>query len=288
MAIVETSTKVVKVTRDLVQHINGLQPWNGDRAIIPKIMLQLEQRHQRGLLHTFQWVTATVNSRTKYRINGKHSTTFLLSLPSIPDQFRACVMEFNVANEQELATLWSQFDSAVSARNMRQRIKANLASIKPLKDMQPDFVQSVLGGIGYSMCSGNRMKDTDAALCLLQKPEVQKFILWFHDLTSSKTLTKAPVSAAIWDTYHADETDSKVFWEQVRDASKNTVSQPANRLSHFLAESRIEKNGHHSAGKQLVTLRAVYVKCLHAWNAYRNGSVTDLKYHASAGIPQAL
>jgi hypothetical protein len=32
----------------------------------------------------------------------------------------------------------------------------------------------------------------------------------------------------------------------------------------------------------------MFVKCLHAWNAWRRDTVTDLKYHAQAKIPAAV
>ena len=43
-----------------------------------------------------------------------------------------------------------------------------------------------------------------------------------------------------------------------------------------------------SARSDISSNREVYVKCIHAWNAYRRGKNTDLKYHAQSPIPKAV
>jgi hypothetical protein len=89
-------------------------------------------------------------------------------------------------------------------------------------------------------------------------------------------------------SYQKSRRDANEFWLAVRDGTGATPKSPDRVLNRFLLSKAVigSKTSRHAAG--LVSPREMFVKCLHAWNAWRRDTTTDLKYHAQAKIPAAV
>ena len=81
---------------------------------------------------------------------------------------------------------------------------------------------------------------------------------------------------------------AKEFWTLVKDESAPNRDDPTRVLNRYLLRTALAGGGPASNaahGKKLVDFREMYVKCLHAWNAWRKGETTNLNYYAKADVP---
>ena len=77
--------------------------------------------------------------------------------------------------------------------------------------------------------------------------------------------------------------------EDVRDGAELKKNDPALLLKNYLQMAAISARTVKSACRQeAVTAREMYVKCLHAWNASRSGTKTNLRYLPDAPIPKLV
>jgi hypothetical protein len=109
------------------------------------------------------------------------------------------------------------------------------------------------------------------------------------DSRSSRHLMRSPVVRAMMETYDKDWQSAKIFWEDVRDGAELKKNDPALLLKNYLQMAAISARNVKSAYRQeSVTAREMYVKCLHAWNASRSGTKTNLRYLPDAPIPRLV
>ena len=78
-------------------------------------------------------------------------------------------------------------------------------------------------------------------------------------------MMRMSVIAAMFKTWRMDPEDASDFWLAVRDDSNDEKKSPRRVIYKFLTESKVGR------GARKVSEVEVFVKCLQAWNAYRNG-----------------
>jgi hypothetical protein len=137
------------------------------------------------------------------------------------------------------------------------------------------------------------MPAADRAECLLDEHN-KMFIRWVDKTIGSQKLDahmwRSPVVAAMNATFQKNKKDADAFWTLVRDGSGPNHKSPDRVLNKFLLTKYVNKAGGVTSrsAKALAAPREMYVKCLHAWNAWRKDTTTDLKYHAQGKIPAAV
>lgn len=85
-------------------------------------------------------------------------------------------------------------------------------------------------------------------------------------------------------TYDRAPVVAMQFWSAVRDESAPDRNDPTRTLARFLIRAVVA--GSNVKSKEITTHREMFVKSLHAWNAFRAGETTALNYHSGAPIPK--
>jgi hypothetical protein len=124
-----------------------------------------------------------------------------------------------------------------------------------------------------------------------------EFIVWFNDLIHGtrrtpayRTFNRLAVIAAMLLTYRKDEARATQFWSLVRDETGPSPDQPDRVLARWLATTVMDKGrGSRRGTTAKADGRQFFVKCLHAWNAWRNGEPrAKLQYSPDAPVPKVV
>jgi hypothetical protein len=97
-------------------------------------------------------------------------------------------------------------------------------------------------------------------------------------------LKRASVVYVMMKTWDKDKYAAELFWKSVIDQIDLAANSPMLVLSRYLLTSALGG----SSKLRVSNSREMQVKCIHAWNAYRSGSKTSLKYHPNAPIPKIM
>jgi len=99
-------------------------------------------------------------------------------------------------------------------------------------------------------------------------------------------MRRLPVVYAILQTFTKSQDASDTFWRQVRDGEGLRRSMPTYKLRNYLLTHNYGF-GRGALGVKVSTFHEMTSKCITAWNAYRKGVATDLKYYISKEIPKS-
>lgn len=103
----------------------------------------------------------------------------------------------------------------------------------------------------------------------------------------TKHLQRVPVVCAMMACYDKGQNLARDFWSTVRDESAPDRDDATRTLARFLLRCILSSGrGTTKRDQKSVGFREMYVKCLHAWNAWRKGETTSLAYHVAAPIPK--
>jgi hypothetical protein len=114
------------------------------------------------------------------------------------------------------------------------------------------------------------------------------FALWFQTMLGGVNkrmmhLVRKAVVAAMYGCWSRNKTAATEFWARVRDEDGDKPSCPDRMIGRWLLTQTLSSK--ESARGVKVTDRETYVKCLHAWNAWRNNQSTILRYFPDAEVP---
>jgi hypothetical protein len=126
---------------------------------------------------------------------------------------------------------------------------------------------------------------------MLEHPE---FVVWLSGILTAgregenrqraKHLNRQPVAAAMFATYQRSQSASLEFWTAVRDETDTAPTMPTRKLARYLLTVGVD-SGSGASRIRTVPPREMYVKCLHAWNAWRKGETTNLNYYPDKEVP---
>jgi hypothetical protein len=250
-----------------------------------------------GLFRPVQWATVHCNeTQATYRVNGKHTSNLFAEYEELPQSLHATIENYHCDDLDDVARLYATFDSRTQVRTTNDINRAFAAVDPDLAEIPTKIVNLCVTGIAYSQY-GDKYASRPAAEraeCLLED-DSKSFIGWVHQVLGShnentKHLWRSAVVAAMHATWRKSRKASHEFWLAVRDGTGSTPKTPDRILHRFLL-TRTVNNGTQRAPKKggnLCPPREMHVKCLHAWNAWRRETTTDLKYHAQAKIPAAV
>lgn len=279
------STKIVPLTRELVDNTLHAPRCKGERKLQRKRLGFLGKRLTEGLFYPPRWSFASFNG-TRYRMNGQHSSKILseASEELFPHDMVAIIDEFQVDNDQDLADLFAQFDAKASSRTRGEVVNAHGRIHTEYEGLSQTQLTACATGIVYGLLNGEEVRtipDEDRGRYL---HEYVDFVIWVNEFIKVRKLLRGPVIGAMFRTYASDKYAALTFWRWVRDENHPQVTHSTRVLAEFLKMYPDKKHKKAFAWNS----RAFYVKCLHAWNAYRAGTITVLKYHCNAPIPKVL
>jgi len=76
------------------------------------------------------------------------------------------------------------------------------------------------------------------------------------------------------------------FWIKVKDGENLKKGEPAYKLYNFLKDNYASERQSYQNSYRRATEKEIIVKCIHAWNAFKSNTTTDLKFHGLKPIPK--
>jgi hypothetical protein len=289
--------KTEKVTQSLAIRFRDMDPVPHDRPLNPKRVDAYRKMLAAGLFRPVQWATVHCNqTQATYRVNGKHTSNLFAEYEHLPQPIHATLEHYHCDDLDDVARLYATFDSRTQLRTANDINRAFAAVDPELCELPSKVVNLCVTAISYSIHREEyfRKPAAERAECLLDEVNKQ-FIHWVHEVLAARNeatqhLWRGPVVAAMHTTWSKSRRDANEFWLAVRDGTGVTPKTPDRVLNKFLLTKTVNYGGGATSRKAgaLAAPREMFVKCLHAWNAWRRDTTTDLKYHAQGKIPAAV
>lgn len=286
-------TKTQALTAALAKKYATMQPVPRERPLSPKRIRELTADIQAKKTIVFQWACAQVMGAL-YRVNGQHTSHLFYTNPKlITGGLRVNVTTYECKDMAEVAELYSKFDSGVSSRNAGDVNRVYAGTLESLMDLPTWLVNLCTTGLAYAKWGEKYMgKRREERAQLLTENE--DFILFIQELSRTqgsggfKSMKKGAVVAAIYETYQLSEDISRQFWTAVRDATGVSPDLPDRQLNNFLITTALNSGANITGNKSAASRREVFAKCILAWNAFRRGEVTRLRYAPSKPLPTPI
>lgn len=284
--------KVRKATRTLAEEFAGMtasphdRPLNATRAGVIRVAFEKEK------FRTCEWATAYCEqTKQTYRINGKHTSTVLASMNGeFPKNLSVIVESYKCDTLEDVASLYSTFDTRASVRSTGDINMIYAAICDSLSDVSSRIINFTVSGVAYAIWEdGMHSRSAEERAQLIVSHD--DFCLWFNgimtgtDGSSVNHIKRAAVVAAMLKAWQKSKSAATEFWVAVRDETGNKPDCPDRKLAKFLQTSRIAMSSSTSATR--AGRRETFVKCLHAWNAWRSGEATGLKFYPNSKTPAA-
>lgn len=261
-----------------------------DRPLRPKILKKLKEEAAKGTFRPCIWATCYCKeTKATYRVNGKHSSHVLATLNGkMPKGAMASVEKYECDTASDLARLYASFDYREGARIIGDINKAFAASIPRLAKIPAAIINRCVAGMSYAIWeNGLRHASAEERAELLM--DNVEFVRWLDTFMKeggkSTHLRRSAVTAAIYRTYKKDKAAATQFWSAVRDGSEKDSEHPTRKLYRMLIECKAGGSEGAESGKQ-ISSRAMYVKSLHAWNAWRRNTPTNLRFSPKVATPE--
>lgn len=283
--------KTQRVTEALARKFSEMEPAPDDRPLSENRLRVYQKIIQEGNFRPCQWAAAYCKETGgTYRVNGKHTSTLMSALDPLPELY-ATVEYYECDTLHDVSRLYATYDSKMMARNANDIYHSFAACVPDLKNVARRVIERVPGAITYAVYQDEGRSKTqppDRAEYLLEYPD---FAVWVDKIIGSGVthLGRVPVMAAMFLTYQRAPRIAAEFWAAVRDETGEKPDLPDRKLAKWLllnsgSVSRRQQSTRIDA-RYRIRDREYFVKCLHAWNAYREGSGTNLNYHANAKVP---
>ncbi|HUX65557.1 MAG TPA: hypothetical protein VMV42_00280 [archaeon] len=287
---IEVKTEIVPLTLEITKHYARMTTLKGDRdPDTPKGRIRVAWLFgllRAGLFHSPVWSDVTlVTGRSKakqYRVDGGHSATMLVQAGAdFPEHLNVTLRHFEATMMDEILDLYEQFNPKISTRTTVDLIKNRKAYIPEVAELAPTNISNAVNGVMFHLKARNPHEQYDP-LDLIRP--YSAFIAWCAEFIQHRPLRRAGVAGAIFATYAHDPFKALEFWRMVRDGTGTTPQCPTRTLGMFLQECVLTKSYQKNSDTKWSN-EALYVKCHHAWNAWRRGGTTNLKYHNGAPLP---
>jgi len=300
--------KTAKVTKNLAKSFMEMEPAPHDRPLSERRLQVYAKLLAAGQFRPVTWASAICKETGEvYRVNGKHTSTLLAGLTQMPDFF-VTVEEYECDTLEDVGRLYATFDSKMMSRTANDIYLSFAATCKEIADLPVRVITNAAAGIAYADLGQDVYGKTQPAERAEYLLEHTDFVQWLAAIfgggptlgeqgvrslghTKAGHLYRQPIVAAMFKSWSKHRSDATKFWEAVRDATGTKPNLPDRVLSTFLLTSNIKRQGEWASNarrRQTTSTREVFVKCLHAWNAWRKGESTKLNYYAEAKVPSVM
>lgn len=284
--------KTRKLTRGLAEEFSGMAPAPHDRPLNASRCAIIKRALDMGRFRTCEWAKAYCEeTKQTYRINGKHGSTVLAQMNGdFPKGICVVVEEYECPTLQDVADLYCTFDTRSSARSTGDINLIYSACAAELQEVNRLDINLAVAGMSYGIWEEayRQRPPEERAQLSIANPD---FVLWLVEILTgggekgNKPIRRAPVVGAMFRTWKKSKQAATEFWTAVRDESGSKPDCADRKLAKFLVTSRLTTKPTSTA--KPASQRETFVKCIHAWNAWRSGESTNLNYHASSKSPAA-
>lgn len=292
--------RTVLASRALVDEFVNMDAAPHDRPLSEKRMLVYQRILKNREFRTVTWASAVcLETNNTYRVNGKHTATLLAGFNPLPE-FHVTVERYQCETLNDVAKLYNTFDSTLASRTTSDINLAFAATVRELAGVTPKVINLTVSAATFHRWDEAELRRVPPAERAEQLLDNVNFALWLQSfipkscdggnkkIGSAKHLLRSPVVSAMMATYRKAPRLCAEFWATVRDETAAERDDPTRVLGRYLLVAAIGGGASRAAtGKKMVGAREIYSKSLHAWNAWRKGERTDLKYYASAPLSVA-
>ena len=255
------------------------------RPLSQKTIDMLANEIKTGYFLTGHIAMAILKYKNNYKImvNGQHQCHSVIEV-SIPIEVDYEV--YTCFTPMDLSNLYRRFDNHRS-RSLSDSLspEADALNIHWKRRIIRLIVSAAI--LNENLVSAPKVAKVD----LLQNYKKEGNLLdrLINDGVSCRHILRAPVVWAFIKTFQKNEMDAEIFWRDVRDGAKLEKDSPALTLRNYLMSINAgPPRGFEPCAipKKISSTREIYVKCIHGWNAFREGRKTVLKYTPSAPLPK--
>lgn len=279
------TAETLPLTPELAKKHMDMEPSPTERRIDRARIKYLKEKASAGQLVTFNWAQAKIGEKL-VRMNGQHSSIMLNDLNGqFPEGLHVHLDTYEVDANTDLALLFRQFDARKSSRTASDVSGAYQGLYDDLAEVSLTHAKLAVEGIAFweRYIFGDRTHVGDEQYTIFNLQKHHPFIRWIGELYSVKTpeMQRAPIVAALYATYGANETAAKTFWGQVaRGGVEYEDGAPSTVLDTWLKAAE-EKTSRARPPKPA----EFYQGCLYAWNAYREErEIKDIKFRVDKGF----
>lgn len=288
------SVKKAAFTESLAQWYLSLPSLAGERPLNEGHALALADKMEKGVfLPENSRLSVVKVGNTTFRLNGQH-TSMARTLAKVDGDWSVAnkieVCEYVCETAPDAAELYAQFDWAWSGRTYLDLARPYYAALNYAPASIRD-ITLVAAALAFEKAGWNESArfairgETRYKLPPADAKTSQVLIDMIGDKTNLH-MHREPVVSAILRTYRKDAGGAKVFWPRVRDGEGLTKTDPEYVLRNFLTTVAVAC-GRGASRSRKATFHEMFSRCVHAWNAWRAGTPTNLKYHATASLPVA-
>jgi len=284
--------QTMKCNHALSAKFASMEPAPNDRPIKVLNKRQIRNAILEGRFRTCEWASVNCKQTNKcYRVNGKHTSTILSEMNGeAPKNLYVIVEEYEADTLEDVAKLYSTFDLARSSRTMGDINLSFAASVPSLASLGSKVLNTCSTGMKYYFLNGknnggvsSNTQETHAQR-LVEYSEFVEFVnrIYGGKQEHKKKLLRGPVVAAMFGTWLKSKSAASEFWILVREESHGDPKSPTRKLAKFLNFTGVRANRGTTTS---CTEHEMYVKCIHAWNAWRKDEPTGLQYYADKAAP---
>jgi hypothetical protein len=222
----------------------------------------------------------------KVLMNGQHiSWTIAFATP--PISIVSTLAEYECETAEDASLLYRQFDGHKS-RSLGDCVKVEAVA---LGVKWPTKIVSLVLGSGLLKDNIFHASKDEKIKYLKQyiKPGnfVNKILTNKDKVLSkeSKHLLRQPVIAVMLLTFEKSISDSENFWIPIILGEDLKRDDPRLIIRNWLMRTSVGRGRGASNITAIASTKEMMAKCIHAWNAFRNGGKTGLKYYANAPLP---
>lgn len=286
--------QTVKVDKALAERFAKMEPAGGDRQIKAWRVKSYQTAMVNGTFRTCEWAQAKCKENGKtYRVNGKHTSHAMVGMNgSMPKSLYVIVEEYECDTLEDVARLYATFDSKKGVRSTGDINQSFAASVPALADVGSKIINLSVTGISYATwgIAGSSRVDADVRASLVN--DNANFVLLLRETIgnpcrSTSHVTRAAVVAAMYLTWQKAKQASTTFWTAVKDGSGADHNSPDRVLNKWLLQTSSKIHYGTVTHAKMAGVHEMMVRCLHAWNAYRKGENTALRYFKDCDIPKA-
>jgi hypothetical protein len=286
--------KTVRVTKALAREFADMEAAPRDRPLSERRLHVYQRLFAQGSFRPCTWVRADcVETGATYRVNGKHTSTLLSGLEPLPEYY-VTLESYNCETLEDVAKLYATFDSKLQSRTASDINLSFAGTVPELAGLSRKAINLTVSGVNYHLDGAGTAPSTKQ---MAERAEVlfdhADFAVWMQGLFAgsergerhnSRHLQRASVVAAMFGTWFKAKGPATEFWAAVRDETGESPNLPDRKLARYLLTVGV--NG--GMGVRRVRVadgKEIYVKSLHAWNAWRRKENTDLKYYPDKKVP---
>jgi hypothetical protein len=268
------SRSLKTVSPDAAKRLLTTNNYGAQRKLRPQHVQRLIGEIENDRFTTGHIALATNGDGRRYLMNGQHQLHAIIET-GIPVE--ALIEEATCQTAEDMSMYFGQFDVNES-RSLSDLVHAEVYSMGVSWNHRTG---PLVATAMVSLSSMSKASKYDRAKLVRNFRREANFVDAFINV-NSKHIQKGPVVASMIQTFWKDPKQAEEFWSAVETGEMLTKGDPRLKLRSFLLSVTFEGNG------ETATRKEVHAKCITAWNAWRRGKPTALKFYPSKPIPTVV